>query len=90
MEFQVNTHLNRVASLCKILTSGSVQRCKGVVAGICEVSSPQAKCHETEVCISMCANYAIELLKECICLVPVCLALRIGIRANGYGTQSTV
>lgn len=69
VEFQINTTLERIATLGKILFlfCYCIINSKGIVISICEVFTPDTDAHLTEINITMRTHHKIHLLaRRCI------------------------
>lgn len=89
VEFQINTTLERIATLGKIqfLSCCCIINSKGIVISICEVPTPDTDAHLAEINITMRTHHEIHLLAVGIGIIPISLALRIHVQSEGKLSQ---
>ena len=85
VEFQINTTLERIATLGKIkfLSCCCIINSKGIVISICEILTPDTDAHLAEINITMRTHHEIHLLAVGIGIIPISLALRIHVQSEG-------
>ena len=77
VETDVHAHLQGIGTLGEVTSTagGAALYSKGVVFRICQVTSPQADNHRTEVIVSVDTQQGIELLAKRVGLIPPDLSL---------------
>ena len=79
VEFQINTTLERIATLGKIqfLSCCCIINSKGIVISICEVLTPDTDAHLAEINITMRTHHEIHLLAVGIGIIPIMIPIAL-------------